>query len=344
MITPLPNTLATPPIVEGKTKILTAVSSDPAKLNVTFKDAATAFNGGKYAEFTGKGAVNARFSALLFTLLQQAGIPTCFIEQGQADNTLIYRALTMVPLEVVVRNVAYGSVCKRFGFSEGTSFKQPLIEFFYKKDALNDPQITEAMIHEMALLPNGVTLGAIQQLALACNEVLLGFFEARGIRCADYKLEMGLGQAPNATGLTLMLGDEMSPDNFRLRDIATGQVLDKDVFRLDLADLMTTYTGLLARLEAPVVSVTGQALKTYVADVTVHCRRNVLHPESKAIADALHTMGYPTVEGLRAGRRFQYQIQSHSVVDAKQQAQAMANQLLSNPVVEDATVEVTLAV
>lgn len=319
-------TLATDILAEGKTKILKPGTA-PDELIVTFKDAATAFNGKKYAEIPGKGSLNARISTLLFRQLEAAGIPTCFIRPGATANEMVYQALQMIPLEVVVRNAAYGSMVKRFGLNEGEAFAQPIVEFFYKSN--DDPLIADDLILALQLVPSTCTLEAIRRMALQINEVFVALFSARGILCADFKLEFGLDKTDK-----LVLGDELSPDNFRLRDTKTGDILDKDVFRLDVGDLATTYQHLLERLEqdaAPLAKTT----QTYTAEVFVQSRKNILNPESKAIQDGLHALGYSNIQQLRAGKRFVFTLEAKSLLDAEAQARQLSADVLSNPVVED---------
>ena len=322
---------ATHPVLEGKSKILRP-AEQPDTFRVTFKDAATAFNGKKFAEIPGKGALNARISSILFSLLNRYGLPTCFVGQGASENELLYRSLKMIPLEVVVRNIALGSLCKRFGIEEGKPLNQPLIEFFLKDDAANDPQITDEMIAELGLLPSEVSLDRLKELAFAINEIFVAYFTTLGIRCADFKIEFGL-DAQNA----LAIGDELSPDNFRLRDAQTGQVLDKDVFRLELADLVTTYNQLLERMNGlPAdADLSFGGPWAYQAQVFVKSRKNVLSPESKAIFDALKTLGYDDVTHLNAGRYFEVNLTACCQVEAEKQLTAMTESLLANPVIED---------
>lgn len=319
-------TVATNILAEGKTKILRP-TSQPEELLVAFKDAATAFNGKKYQEIPGKGELNARISMLLFNLLAEKGVSTCFLRASDTPGELVYKRLTMIPLEVVVRNFAYGSIVKRFGFEEGMAFNKPLVEFFHKTS--DDPQITEDLILELNLVPTEAVLDTMKLLALQINEIFVTHFESRGIRCGDFKLEFGLDKDG-----TLLLGDELSPDNFRLRDIQTGAVLDKDVFRLDLADLAETYKGLLARLEQFVPEVPLK-LKTYQAEVFVHSRKNILNPESKAILEGMHTLGHGHVKALGAGKRFTIKVEASSLVEAERILSQLAETVLSNPVIED---------
>lgn len=320
-------TVATEILAEGKTKILRPTAKSEA-LSVVFKDTATAFNGQKSAEIKGKGVLNAQISELLFNVLAQHQLPTCLIGRGSTQNELIYQRLTMVPLEVVVRNFAYGSLVKRFGLEEGAPLHKPLVEFFYKSN--DDPQISEDLILELNLVPTEASLAAIKRLALQVNEVLTPFFAERGIRCADFKLEFGF----DSNG-QLLIGDELSPDNFRLRDLQTGMVLDKDVFRLDLADLAETYQILLNRLTEAPKQTAIQKTQHYTAEICVQSRKNILSPESKTILESLQRMGYSQVQKLNAGKRFIIQVEASSLQAAEQQVKAIAETILSNPVIED---------
>ncbi len=322
-------------LAEGKTKILRP-GDRPDEVRVEYKNAATAFNAQKVAEVPGKGELNAQISTILFQLLEEAGIPTCFRGPGSHPAELIYQRLAMIPLEVVVRNYAYGSIVKRFGFQEGMPFQKPLVEYFYKSS--DDPQIAGDLIAEMGLVPSTTSLEAVKRMALQINEVFLGFFEPRGIRVADFKLEFGLDE-----GGHLKLGDELSPDNFRLRDAHTGAVLDKDVFRLDLGDLGEAYRSLLARMRQPVASVRGAHRTAYEAEVTVTSRKNILNPESKAIMEGLQTLGYQSVGQLHAGKRFVIRIEAETMVEAERQVARIAENVLSNPVIEDFHYTIRLA-
>lgn len=316
--------------LEGKTKILTPTER-PGEFRVAFKDSATAFNGKKFAIIPGKGELNARISAILFGLLNEFGVATCFVSVGASASELIYRQLKMIPLEVVIRNYAYGSICKRFQFEEGRCFNQPLLEFFLKDDAAGDPQITDELIQELGILPGSVCLQKLKEQALRVNEIFLAYFNRLGIRCCDFKLEFGV----DAHG-ALCLGDELSPDNFRLRDAQTAEILDKDVFRLELADLAETYRKLLGRMEAAGFGpLELKGMHRYQADIKVQSRKNILNPESKAILEALHTMGYSEVTALQAGKRFSVTLAVRSMGEAEDKVKAMTETLLANPVIED---------
>jgi phosphoribosylaminoimidazole-succinocarboxamide synthase len=319
-------------VAEGKTKILQQCSTHPDHVLVRFKDRATAFNAQKVAEVAGKGELNARISAILFQLLEAQGIPTCYVSQGSRPDELVYRKLTMIPLEVVVRNQAWGSLCKRFSkFQPGDALKQPLVEFFYKDDQAGDPLITEPMMVELGVLPASVEPALLTRLTLEANEVFVAFFRSLGIVCADFKLEFGLDPEGN-----VILGDELSPDNFRLRDAKTGQVLDKDVFRLDLGDVGEAYRQLHERMQGAGESLAmgdGQ-MHTYEAIISVRYRKNVLHPESRAVLGALHSVGFKEVDTLNAGRSFRLTLTAPHLIEASRRVAAMAEDVLSNPVIE----------
>jgi phosphoribosylaminoimidazole-succinocarboxamide synthase len=337
--------MATMAVVEGKTKIIRDAQT-PGEIEVTFKDAATAFNGQKFAEIPGKGVLNATISAHLFGLLGSQGVSTCFVRKTDSPNTLIFRRLSMIPLEVVVRNFAYGSACKRYNLPEGKAFKKPVIEYYWKNDAANDPLLSEGMVDELDILPQGVTLDQLSRQAVRINSLFLPYFESCGLRCADYKLEFGL----DSNG-KLVLGDELSPDNFRFRDIQTGQVLDKDVFRFDLGDVSQAYQELHRRLktdqplEQPKVE-GCQSCKPchcagkieFMGEVIVKSRKGILNPESKTILESLKSLGYHGIKGLHAQKRFEISIMAQSKADAEECLKAIADNVLSNPVIEDCQV------
>ncbi|MEM0951827.1 MAG: phosphoribosylformylglycinamidine synthase subunit PurS [Cyanobacteria bacterium P01_H01_bin.74] len=342
----MPSVAATP--IEGKTKLLTALDNTENQMQVVFKDAATAFNAKKKAEFPGKGALNAKISALLFTLLEKNGIETCFVAMGEEANTLIYDALTMIPLEVVVRNKAQGSLVKRFGLQENQPLTPPVVEYFLKTP--DDPPITDALMLQMGVVQSERQIELMRQKSFLINDILLAFFESCGIDCVDFKLEFGM----NASG-HLILGDELSPDNFRLRDKTTGQVLDKDVFRLDLGDLLATYQALYDRLAASpedlpeisngTASHSGYEIvsqkQAYTAEIRVESRKGILNPESKTISENIQFMGFDSVVSVNAGKQFTVHIVASSYTEAYNEAKIIAAEILSNPVIEDYTLKLT---
>jgi len=228
-------------LYEGKAKRVYWTENENVLL-VKYKDEATAFNAKKKAVIEGKGRLNNEISAILFTMLKKAGVDTHFIEKVSETEQLV-RAVDIIPLEVIVRNVAAGSLSQRLGLQEGRPLKQPVIEFCYKRDDLGDPLITEAHIDLLELAtPEEVAL--IKQSALKINDILSNYFDHLGILLVDFKLEFGREKASGK----VILADEISPDTCRLWDKATGEKLDKDVFRKDLGDLQTAYAKILERL------------------------------------------------------------------------------------------------
>lgn len=228
-------------LYEGKAKRLYKTDNDFV-LRVAYKDDATAFNGEKHAVLEGKGQLNNAISTIIFKMLEAARIPTHFIEKI-SENEQLVKAVTILPIEVVVRNRAAGSMAKRLDLEEGRPLKQTIVEFYYKRDDLGDPIITDDHVLELGL----ATKEDIQQLkdmALKVNEVLSHYFSTFAIDLIDFKLEFGRS---HETG-TILLADEVSPDTCRLWDRETGERLDKDVFRRNIGNLQDAYSKLLERI------------------------------------------------------------------------------------------------
>ncbi len=228
-------------VYEGKAKKVFA-TEDPALLIVSYKDDATAFNGLKRGTIEGKGAVNNRMSNALMRLLERNGVPTHFVRELSERETLVKR-VEIVPLEVIVRNIAAGSFAKRYGVEEGVVFPAPTIEFSYKNDALGDPLLNA--YHALALgLATAAELEEIKALSFRINELLRAFWAGCGVTLVDFKLEFG-----RLPGGGIVLADEISPDTCRLWDSETGKKLDKDRFRRDLGGVEDAYREIMARLE-----------------------------------------------------------------------------------------------
>ncbi|WP_214749793.1 MULTISPECIES: phosphoribosylaminoimidazolesuccinocarboxamide synthase [unclassified Exiguobacterium] len=228
------------PLYEGKAKRLYTTQEQDV-LRIVYKDEATAFNGEKKEVFAGKGELNNRLTSHFFEILEQAGIPTHFIERVSEREQLV-RRVTIIPLEVVVRNVVAGSLSKRLGIEEGTVLETPIVEFYYKDDTLGDPLVTSSHIN-LLKIATSEELKQLSDKALRVNEVLQPYFRQNGITLIDFKLEYG----KKADG-TILLADEISPDTCRLWDQATGEHLDKDVFRRNIGSLTETYQTLFNRL------------------------------------------------------------------------------------------------
>ncbi len=206
-----------------------------------YKDDATAFNGEKKGSFDGKGIINNQTANLIFKILEKQGIKTHFVKEISPRETLV-KKVDIIPLEVIIRNVAAGSFCKRYGTAEGTVFSSPTLEFSYKNDSLGDPLIND--YHAVAL--NIVTKEQIEEisnLAFSINTALIEIFKNIDIKLVDFKIEVGFDNEKN-----IILSDEISPDTCRLWDIHTNKKLDKDQFRLDLGEFADVYHEVYKRL------------------------------------------------------------------------------------------------
>ena len=226
-------------LYEGKAKKVFK-TDDADRYIVEYKDDATAFNGVKKGTITGKGVINNKMSAVLFDMLEKEGIPTHF-EGLLSDREMLVKAVEIVPLEVIMRNIAAGSLAKRLGLEEGTPMKRPVLEFCYKNDELGDPIINEDHILAVELATED-QLKTIRKYAYKINELLMDFFKERNIRLVDFKIELGLYKGE------IILADEISPDTCRLWDWETDKKLDKDRFRRDLGDVEDAYEEILSRI------------------------------------------------------------------------------------------------
>lgn len=230
-------------IYEGKAKILFE-GPEPGTLIQYFKDDTTAFNNQKRAVFEGKGVLNNRISEFVMMGLERIGVPTHFIRRLNMREQLV-RHVEIVPLEVVVRNVAAGSIAKRLGLEDGAALPRSIIEFYYKNDALNDPMVAEEHITAF----NWATpqeIDDMMALALRINDFLAGLFAGVGIRLVDFKVEFG--RQYEGDMMRLVVADEISPDSCRLWDMESGDILDKDRFRKDLGGVTEAYREVARRL------------------------------------------------------------------------------------------------
>jgi len=230
-------------IYEGKAKILFE-GPEPGTLVQYFKDDATAGNGAKHEVIDGKGVLNNRISEFVFTKLNSMGIPTHFLRRINMREQLI-KEVEIIPLEVVVRNYAAGSLCKRLGLEQGTQLPRSIIEFYYKDDALNDPMVSEEHITAFGWA-TPAELDDIMSLAIRVNDFLTGLFMGVGIQLVDFKIECG--RLYEGDLMRIVLADEISPDNCRLWDIKTRNKLDKDRFRENLGGLVESYREVAQRL------------------------------------------------------------------------------------------------
>ena len=227
-------------LYEGKAKKVYA-TDDKSLVIVSYKDDATAFNGLKKGTIEGKGVINNKMSNFLMQILEKQGVKTHFVEELSDRDTLV-KKVTILPLEVIIRNISAGSFAKHYGVAEGIVFDEPTIEFSYKNDELGDPLIND--YHAIALkLATVEELETIKRYAFAVNEQLKSFWKDCGVTLVDFKLEFGrLGNG------TIVLADEISPDTCRLWDSRTGEKLDKDRFRRDLGGVEDAYAEVMKRL------------------------------------------------------------------------------------------------
>ena len=227
-------------IYEGKAKKV--YKTDDLELYIVdYKDDATAFNGLKKGIIQGKGIINNQMSNRLMQMIEQKGVPTHFVKELSERETLV-KKVSIVPLEVIVRNIAAGSFSKRYGVDEGMVFEEPVIEFSYKNDALGDPLLNTD--HALALkVATRAEIDTIKSYALKVNSILKAFWAECGVTLVDFKLEFG-----KTTDGSIILADEISPDTCRLWDSATGEKLDKDRFRRDLGGVEEAYAEIMKRL------------------------------------------------------------------------------------------------
>ena len=227
-------------LYEGKAKKVFA-TNDPQYVIVSYKDDATAFNGEKKGTIVGKGAINNQMSNMLMQMLEKHGVPTHFVEQLSERETVV-KKVTIVPLEVIVRNISAGSFAKRYGVKEGIVFDAPTFEFSYKNDDLGDPLLNTS--HALALkLATAAEIDTIRNMALKVNELLKDYFAKLNVTLVDFKLEFG-----RLADGTIVLADEISPDTCRFWDSTTGEKLDKDRFRRDMGGVEEAYQEMMRRL------------------------------------------------------------------------------------------------
>ncbi|MGK2739319.1 phosphoribosylaminoimidazolesuccinocarboxamide synthase [Tepidicaulis sp. LMO-SS28] len=230
-------------VYEGKAKVLYE-GPEPGTLIQHFKDDTTAFDNTKHELIDGKGVLNNRISEYIFTRLNEIGVPTHFIRSLNMREQLV-REVEIIPIEVVVRNVAAGSIAKRLGIEEGTPLPRSIIEFYYKADELHDPMVSEEHITAFGWA-TPQEIDDIMALALRINDFLTGLFLGVGIRLVDFKVEFG--RLYEGDMMRIVLADEISPDSCRLWDIATSDKLDKDRFRRDMGGLVEAYQEVARRL------------------------------------------------------------------------------------------------
>lgn len=230
-------------LYEGKGKKLYATNDD-LKIISEFKDDLTAFNAQKKGNEKGKGSLNCQISTIIFKLLEQNGIKTHFIESLD-ENSMLCRKVQIIPLEVVVRNIATGSLTKRLGITDGQKLDFPIVEFYYKNDALNDPLVNDEHCKIMGIIDSDESAEFIKKTARKLNEILVEFFAKANLRLIDFKVEFGRDEKGE-----ILLADEISPDSCRLWDKDSNKKMDKDIFRQSLGNVSDAYKEVLARMQS----------------------------------------------------------------------------------------------
>jgi phosphoribosylaminoimidazole-succinocarboxamide synthase len=228
-------------LYEGKAKKIYSVKGKNHIFIQEFKDDATAFDGIKKDKLKDKGVLNNTISSIIFEYLNKHGIPSHYIEKI-SDNEMLVKGVKIILVEVVCRNIAAGSLVKRYGIKEGLVLKKPIVEFYYKSDELHDPLFTEEHIFAMELADE-MELKLMKEFALKINDLLIKFFSENGLKLVDFKLEFGRDKDGN-----IILADEISPDTCRLWDSKTNKKLDKDRFRFDLGEVMESYKEIKDRI------------------------------------------------------------------------------------------------
>lgn len=229
-------------VYEGKAKRVYSTDEDHV-FRIEYKDEVTAGNGAKKDSMAGKGRLNNLITSYFFERLARQGLESHFIKK-LSDTEQLVKAVTIIPLEVVVRNYAAGSIVKRLGFDKGVKFKSPLVEFYYKKDALNDPIITDDHVKLLGIADDN-DIAELKRQALIINDMLVKMMDEMNLQLIDFKIEFGKDQNGN-----ILLADEISPDTCRIWDKDTKENFDKDVYREDTGSLIDTYTQFYNKLEA----------------------------------------------------------------------------------------------
>lgn len=230
-------------LYEGKGKRVYAIADNKNLLWLEFKDSLTAFNAQKRGSFENKGAINRDIASIIFRYLNKSKVKSHWV-QDEGATDMVCEKLTMMPIEVVVRNTVAGSLAKKFGLEEGVHIAKPIVEFYFKKDELNDPFMSDEQALFIGVAQNQAELDELKKQALLINEHMKNFFTKIGLRLVDFKLEFGRDSKQQ-----IKLGDEISPDSCRLWDVKTNEKLDKDRFRRDLGGVAEGYQEVLNRIK-----------------------------------------------------------------------------------------------
>ena len=296
------------------------------RVRIKFRDSISAFDGVKKDDLTDKGKTNCKISAKLFAVLEKYGLPTHYLEQD-GENALICKKVKIFPVEVVCRNIAAGSFCRRYGVEEGFTFSKPIIEFFVKDDAHHDPLIDESVAIVMNLITQKEAL-FLRNLTIAVNTILTSIFDSIGLTLVDFKLEFG-----KTDDGQIVIADEISPDTMRLWEKETGEIKDKDRYRKDLGDVISHYKDIYKRLlelkELPRIS-----FRT-LAKVDIQLKDAVLDSAGEVTLRSLKRLGLNIVSNVRLGKiaKIEFTIPPSSNLYAT--IQQISQDILSNPLIEN---------
>jgi phosphoribosylaminoimidazole-succinocarboxamide synthase len=297
-------------VKEGKAKKLFFDPSTPDICEIEFKDSITALNGQQKEELTGKGSLNASISGRLFGFLNSQKINTHYIK-SVSTNKLQAKVLQMIPLEVIVRNYAAGSFCKRLAIIEGKKLQSPIVQFHLKNDDLNDPLLTENEIGELEIVSKEV-LNNIKNQALVINWLLSALFQEVGICLADFKLEFGFDNEGNLT-----LGDELSPDNMRLwKDHIPGKEierLDKDRYRKGLGAVLENYKVVFEKITQALHGDIKPKKTPATVNLRIQPQPGLLDPTGRTLTDATNRLGFNEVLSIRAGKSLEIKLKDYRV-------------------------------
>ncbi|MGY5860086.1 MAG: phosphoribosylaminoimidazolesuccinocarboxamide synthase [Candidatus Thorarchaeota archaeon] len=311
-------------IHEGKVKRVLKDPDSAERVIIEFTDIVTAGDGEKKEEFTGKGPIACDMSQFLFGYLEGKGIDTHYVKK-LADNQLLCKKVNVFPVEVVCRNIAAGSFCRRYGTKKGTEFTRPLVEFFVKDDELHDPLITEGAIIRLELAERE-QLDFLRAVTLSVNYYLRELFKQSNLVLVDFKLEFGRTEKG-----TIVLADEISPDSMRIWDSSSSS-MDKDVFREDKGDLIATYAKVFEEMKKAKPQEVEPRHETL--QVVVEPKAGIKNPPGEVTKKALGRLGFADVEEVRMGKVFTITLKRPITTEILNQMAIMNVKLLSNPISE----------
>lgn len=311
-------------IHEGKVKRVLQDPDSSERVIIEFTDTVTAGDGEKREEFPGKGSVTCEMSQYLFGYLEGKGIDTHYVKK-LTDNQLLCKKVKVFPIEVVCRNIAAGSFCRRYGTEKGTEFTQPLIEFFVKDDKYHDPLITTGAIIRLGLAKRE-DLDFLRSVALSVNYYLGNLLKQRNLVLVDFKLEFGRTEKGY-----IVLADELSPDSMRIWD-ASSTSMDKDVFREDKGDLIAAYTQLFEEMKK--AKPQDVETRSESIQVIVEPKSGIKNPPGEVTKKALGRLGFADVEEVRMGKVFTITLRRPITTEILDQLAIMNVKLLSNPISE----------